>query len=510
FLVNMIEGSGNEITEQSFQDALEFARPHLLKLIAFQEQMRKEIGKEKIQIQELAEDPETEKAMRELIGDKLKKALFQGEKKARMATVDALKKEILDSIREPEKAGFAKEFFDKEIDRVVHEAAIKEDKRVDDRKPDQIRELSGAVRLLPRTHGSGLFVRGQTKTLSILTLGAPGDSKILEGMEFIGKKRFLHHYNFPPYAPGEVKPLRGPGRREIGHGMLAEKALLPVIPPVDVFPYTIRIVTEVLSSNGSTSMASTCSSSLALMDAGVPISSPVAGISVGLMSDGKTGTLLTDIQGPEDHHGDMDFKVAGTKKGITAIQLDVKVRGISKDIVQGALERAKDARHKILDDVIAKILEAPRTEISPLAPKIYVLQINPQKIGLVIGSGGKTINKIIEDYGVEIDIDDSGEVFITGTDAEKAKLASELIQNMVREVQIGEIFQGKVVKIMDFGAFVEFLPGKDGLVHISQLTDKRVNKVTDIVKEGDIIPVKVIGVDDQGKIKLSLKEAKKQ
>lgn len=509
FLVNMIEGSGNEITEQAFQEALEFAKPHLLKLIAFQEQMRKEIGKEKIQVPELAGSADEDKKLRGLIGNRLKESLFQGDKKTRMAFVDELKKEILESFQDPKQTEYAKGFFDREIDRVVHEAAIKEERRVDDRKLDQIRELSGKVSMLPRTHGSGLFVRGQTKTLSILTLGAPGDSKVLEGMEFIGKKRFLHHYNFPPYAPGEVKPLRGPGRREIGHGMLAEKALLPVIPPIDVFPYTIRIVTEVLSSNGSTSMASTCSSSLALMDAGVPISSPVAGISVGLMSDGASWKLLTDIQGPEDHHGDMDFKIAGTKKGITAIQLDVKIKGITKDIIQGALERAKDARIQILDKVIANILAAPRLELSPLAPKIFVLQINPQKIGAVIGSGGKTINKIIEDFGVEIDIDDSGEVFITGNDAEKAKLASEYIQNMVREVQVGEVFQGKVVKIMEFGAFVEFLPGKDGLVHISQLDNKRVNKVTDIVKEGDIIPVKVIGVDDQGKIKLSLKEAKK-
>ncbi|MBI1984822.1 MAG: polyribonucleotide nucleotidyltransferase [Candidatus Wildermuthbacteria bacterium] len=514
FLVNMIEGSGKEISEEDFEKALQFARPFLLQLIEFQEKIQKQIGKEKTVIEEPAPDPELEKEVKNLMADKLEKALFQGDKKTRMASVDALKKEVLDALQETykddAKTKFAKGFFDSETDRIVHEAAIIKGKRVDDRKLDETRELSGSVALLPRTHGSGLFARGQTKTLSLLTLGAPGDSKILEGMEFIGKKRFLHHYNFPPYAPGETKPMRGPGRREIGHGMLVEKALLPVIPSIEKFPYTIRIVTEVVSSNGSTSMASVCSSSLALMDAGVPIASPVAGISVGLMSDQTGWKLLSDIQGPEDHHGDMDFKVAGTKKGITAIQLDVKVRGITEEIAKGALERAKNVRIKILDEVIANILPAPRPQLSPLAPKIFVLKINPEKIGLVIGSGGKTINKIIEDYGVEIDIDDTGEVFITGQDETKAKQASDLISNMVREVQIGDFFEGKVVKTTDFGAFVQLFPGQDGLVHISQLSDKRVGKVTDIVKTGDIIPVKVIGVDDQGKISLSFKDAKKQ
>lgn len=510
-LVNMIEGSGNEFSEQDFQDALKFAKPFLLELCSFQEEIVKAMGTKKIELPDLGPGQELTKELREMVGDRLKNALFQGDKKGRMEAVDAIKAEVLLAFQEKyeNKMNVAKEFFETEIDALVHTAAIKRGERVDGRGLDEIRPLSGKAGLLPRTHGSGLFVRGQTKTLSLLTLGAPGDSKILEGMEFIGKKRFLHHYNFPPYAPGEVKPMRGPGRREIGHGMLAEKALLPVIPAIDKFPYTIRIVTEVVSSNGSTSMASTCSSSLALMDAGVPISSPVAGISVGLMSDGKDWKLLTDIQGPEDHHGDMDFKVAGTKKGITAIQLDVKVQGINEEMAKGALERAKNARFKILDEVIANILRAPRSSLSPLAPRIFVLQINPSKIGLVIGSGGKTINKIIEDYGVEIDIDDSGEVFITGTDEEKARQATDLISNMVKEVQVGELYKGKVVKILDFGAFVEILPGQEGMVHISQLDTKRVARVTDVVKVGDTIPVKVIGIDDQGRINLSLKEAKK-
>ncbi len=513
-LVNMIEGSSNQLPEEIFEKALAFAKPHLAKLIEFQETIRQAQGKTKQIVAEKVLDQTLEKEIRALTGEKLKQALFGGTKHARMNMVDNLKEEVI-LVMEEKYPGKGKnavnDFFETEIDTLVHEAALKEDKRVDDRKLDEIRPLGGKAGLLPRTHGSGLFSRGQTKTLSLLTLGAPGDQKILEGMEFIGKKRFMHHYNFPPYAPGEVKPMRGPGRREIGHGMLAEKALLPVIPSVKDFPYTIRIVTEVVSSNGSTSMASTCSSSLALMDAGVPITSPVAGISVGLMSDQMgNAKLLTDIQGPEDHYGDMDFKVAGTAKGITAIQLDVKIRGLTQDIFKEALSRAKTARLKILSEVIAKILPYPRAQLSPLAPKIFVIQINPSKIGMVIGSGGKTINKLIEEFGVEIDIDDSGEVFVTGENEEQAQKAVQTIKDMVREVQIGEIFEGKVKKILDFGAFVELLPGQEGMVHISQLDNKRVEKVTDVVKVGDIIPVKVIGIDDQGRINLSLKEARNE
>ncbi len=362
---------------------------------------------------------------------------------------------------------------------------------------------------MPRTHGSGLFIRGQTKALSILTLGAPGDQQILEGMEIVGKKRFMHHYNFPPYCSGEIKPIRGPGRREIGHGILAEKALLSLIPAHEDFPYTIRVVTEILSSNGSTSMASISSSSLALMDAGVPIKSPAAGISVGLMSNDKgVYKIITDIQGPEDHYGDMDFKMAGTKKGITALQMDVKIRGVSSEILKQALEKGKEARNQILDKM-AKVISAPRKELSPWAPRIYVLQINPDKIRDVIGPGGKVINSIIGETGVQIDIEDTGEILITSEKKESAEKALEWIKSLTREVKVGEIFQGKVVKILDFGAFVEILPGQDGLVHISQLAPYRVNKVGDIVKVGEIIPVKVISIDEQGRISLSLKEAKK-
>ena len=511
-LLNMVEAEGQEAGEDMFEQALEFAKPFLLHMIDEQEEIAKKFGKEKAVPQEAPKDEELERVMKEFLAEKLQKTLFEGDRKTRMDKVGDVQTKLLASLQEKypneDKSRYAKDFFEEEINRVVHEAALKHGKRVDDRKLDEIRELGGKAGILPRTHGTGLFLRGQTKTLSILTLGAPGDQKLMEGMEFTGKKRFMHHYNFPPYAPGEVKPLRGPSRRDIGHGILAEKALLPVIPEVDKFPYTIRIVTEVLSSNGSTSMASCCSSSLALMDAGVPIKNPVAGISIGLMQDDKGDyRLLCDIQGPEDHHGDMDFKVAGTKDGITAIQMDVKLRGITSKIFQEALALAKKTRHYILQDIIAKILDKPRQELSPWAPRIIIININPEKIGLLIGPGGKTINKIIEDTGVEIDIEETGQVFITADKEDQGKRALEIIEALVREVKVGEIYKGKVKRIMEFGAFVEVLPGQEGLVHISKLANRRVEKVTDIVKVGDIIPVKVVEIDEQGRINLSLKDA---
>ena len=363
------------------------------------------------------------------------------------------------------------------------------------------------VGLLPRTHGSALFCRGQTKSLSILTLGAPGEQQLLEGMEIVGKKRFMHHYNFPPYSVGEIRPMRGPGRRDIGHGMLAEKSLLSLIPSFDEFPYTMRVVSEILSSNGSTSMASVSSSSLALMDAGVPIKRPAAGIALGLMSDEKDNyKILTDIQGPEDFHGDMDFKVAGTKKGITAIQMDVKIEGIGKKIFKEALEKSKKARLEILEKM-EKVLAKPRPELPPFAPRIITLQINPEKIREVIGPGGKTINEIIADTGVAIDIQPTGLIFITSESAEAAKKAVAWIKNITREIKVGEVFQGKIKKIVDFGAFVELLPGQEGLIHISQFKPWRIKKIEERIKVGDILPVKVINIDEQGKIALSLKGA---
>ena len=505
-LLNMIEGEAQEVPEQVFQDALAFAKPFLLELIEFQNKIAKQDGKEKAAYGSADIQEGVINDIREAIGDNLEKHLFEGNKHARMAAVESFKEEIKKSF--PEQEVLVDEFFEEEIDRLVHKAALEQDKRVDDRKPSEARAMKGEVDLLPRTHGSGLFERGQTRTLSLLTLGSPSDQRLMEGMEFIGKKRFMHHYNFPPYAPGEVKPLRGPSRRDIGHGMLAEKALLPVIPTIEEFPYTIRIVTEVVSSNGSTSMASACSSSLALMDAGVPIKRPVAGISIGLMQ-GEDGTykLLTDIQGPEDHYGDMDFKVAGTKEGITAIQLDVKIKGVDQKIFKEVLEEAKKVRYHILDDVLGKVLREPREKLSEWAPSIHTLHINPEKIGTLIGPGGKMINKIIEDYGVQIDVEDTGEVFVTGDDQEKAVKAVEFIKDLTRVIEIGEIFQGEVKRIVDFGAFVEIAAGQDGLLHISELTEGRVEKVEDVIHEGDVIGVKVIGIDKEGKIKLSLKQA---
>ena len=511
-LLNMIEGEGQEASEEVFQNALEFAMPHVKELIDFQEKLAQKTGKEKVSPIEIAEDELMVQEIGKFLSDRLESVFFQEDKQARMLGLANLQDELLQFVLEqyPDSISYARSFFDEEVNQLVHKTALEKEKRVDDRKLTEFRDMQGEAGILPRTHGSGLFERGQTKTLTLLTLGSPGDQRLMEGMEFIGKKHFMHHYNFPPYAPGEVKPLRGPGRREIGHGLLAEKALLPVIPTLEEFPYTIRIVTEVLSSNGSTSMASVCSSSLALMDAGVPIKHPVAGISIGLMQ-GKNGEykLLTDIQGPEDHYGDMDFKVAGTKEGITAIQLDVKVKGITQKIFAEALAEGKRVRYHILDKVFAKVLSEPRKELSQWAPHIYTLHINPEKIGQLIGPGGKTINKITEEYNVQIDIEETGDVFVTGDQDERTKEAIKFIEDMTREVQPGEIFQGEVKRIMDFGAFVEIPGGQEGLVHISQLAPFRVHKVEDVVKVGDTIPVKVLKIDEQGRINLSLKEAQK-
>ena len=530
-LINMIEAEGNEVEEKTILEAIDFAKPYLEKLINLQLEVTKKEGKEKLDIAEPPKDLELENEVKDFLGDKLEKALFQEKKAQRMGKEDKsassssplqsrssmdevndLKEELAYYIEGKYpglgKTAYTKEYFEREIEKLVHENIIFSEKRVDARKLDEIRNLECEAGLLPRTHGSGLFIRGQTKALSILTLGAPGDVRLQEGMEIVGKKRFMHHYNFPPYSTGEVKPMRGPGRREIGHGILAETALSPLIPGSDDLPYTIRIVTEILSSNGSTSMASVSSSSLALLDAGVPIKRPAAGIALGLMQDYKGKyKILTDIQGPEDHHGDMDFKVAGTKEGITALQMDVKIEGIGEGIIKETLSQAKKAREEILAKM-AKTLSEPRKELSPFAPRILILQINPDKIREVIGPGGKVINGIIEECGVLIDIEDTGRIFITAEKEEAGKKATEWIKNITREVKVGEIFQGRVTRILNFGAFVEILPGQEGLVHISELAPYRVGKVEDVVKVGEIIPVKVISIDEQGRINLSLKAAK--
>jgi polyribonucleotide nucleotidyltransferase len=506
-LINMIEAGAKEVSEDDILLAYKKAEPEIKKIINFQKDIFKKFGKEKITLN-IVDDVDLKHQLKNFLGNRIEEIIFSKDQKQKNIKIDTLKKEVLEFIEDrypgENKGKSAMAILEEEIKRVVHEKAVLENKRADGRGLEDIRDISCDVGLLPRTHGSGLFCRGQTKVLSILTLGSPGDVKILEGMEFIGKKRFMHHYNFPPYSAGEVKPLRGPGRREIGHGMLVEKALSPIIPSFDKFPYTIRIVSEILSSNGSTSMASCSSASLALMDAGVPIKGAVAGISIGLMSLGNGSyKLLVDIQGPEDHYGDMDFKIAGTKNGVTAIQLDVKIDGITLQMIKESLFLAKKSRNEILNKM-SQIIPAPRQQLSPFAPVILTLQINPDKIREVIGPGGKVINKIIEDCGVLIDIEDNGMIFVTAEKEEAAEKAISWIKNITREIKVGEIFDGQVKRILDFGAFVEILPGQEGLIHISKLSSHRINKVEDVVKIGDIVKVKVINIDEQGRINLSL------
>ncbi len=508
-LINMIEAEGKEIDEATILKAYQWSQPYFEKLFNFQNQVIKKTAKEKINLPEILPDAELESEIKEFLGKRLEEALY---KEPGMDEVNELKQELAYLIEGKypgeEKTKYALEFFEKEIDRLTHENIVKFEKRPDGRKLDEIRKISCEVGILPRTHGSGLFQRGKTKSLSILTLGAPRDSKLLEGMEFIGKKRFMHHYNFPPYSVGEVKPLRGPGRREIGHGMLAEKALLPLIPDPEEFPYTLRIVSEMLSSNGSTSMASVSSSSLALMDAGVPIKRLVTGIALGLMTDPQGNyKILTDIQGPEDHYGDMDLKIAGTEKGVTAIQMDVKINGINEKILKETLERGKKARLQILEKM-EKTISKPRPELNPWAPRILIIQINPEKIREIIGPGGKVIHQISEECEVSIDVEDSGKISVTAEKEESAKKAISWIKSITREIEVGEIFQGKVKRILDFGAFVEIMPRQEGLVHISQLAPFHVKKVEDIIKLGETVTVKIISIDEQGRINLSIKEAK--
>ena len=505
-LINMIEGNFREIDEKIAIEAYQFAKPHLKKIIDFEKKIFKEIGKEKVSVTPPSDKSKLENEIKDLLKGKIDKALYQKDKQKRSEDLRILKKNLEVFIEEgyPDEMHFAEKILEKEIDRLVHEKVLENDQRIDGRKLNEIRKLDCDIGTIPRTHGSGIFCRGQTKALSILTLGAPGDVQLVEGMEIVGKKRFMHHYNFPPYSVGEVRRLRGPGRREIGHGTLAERAVSPIIPTSEEFPYTIRIVSEIMSSNGSSSMASVCGCSLALMDAGVPIKAPVAGIALGLIADNKGDyKILTDIQGPEDHYGDMDFKVAGTKKGITVIQMDVKFDGITEKIFEQALEEGKKARLYILKK-IEETIAKPRADISPFAPRILTINIDPEKIRKVIGPGGKMINEIIDKCGVTVDVEDTGEIFITAEKEEGAKKALQWIKDLTREVKVGEIFEGKVKRILDFGAFVEILPDQEGMIHISKLAPYRVKKVEDIVKIGDIVSVTVIGIDNLGRIDLSL------
>jgi polyribonucleotide nucleotidyltransferase len=513
--INMVEAGGKEIPEKIVSEAFEKSVKETEKIQKWQGKIIEEIGKPKRPIVIQEEPEKLKEAFDKHFRKRLEDAIFEPavgnhltEKASRGLAIADLKSEWTESMAAEFGENIkntADEIYEEAINEIVHLNAIKFGKRADGRKPDEIRPIFAEINFLPRVHGSGLFYRGSTHILSVVTLGAPGDFQVIEGMEVKAKKRFMHHYNFPPFSSGETGKAGSPGRREIGHGALAEKALMAVIPTSDEFPYTIRVVSESLSSNGSTSQGSICASSLALMAAGVPIKNPVAGISIGIMIHGKEYKFLTDIQGPEDHHGDMDFKVAGTKNGVTAIQMDVKVEGIEPKILAEALEQAKKARMQILE-VMAKTIAEPLKELPPQAPRVIKLMINPDKIRDVVGPGGKVINKIIADTGAEIDIEQDGTVFITGKNQESADKALEIVKEITHEYQVGETFQNGIVsRIFEFGAMVEIAPKVEGLVHISELAPFRVARVTDVVNIGDVIPVKIVSIDEMGRINLSLK-----
>lgn len=508
--INMIEaGPLKELEEDELVKGISFAKEFLEHLIKFNKKIADDFKTSKaITATENIDVELRSEVMKFLNADNaLEKAIYEKDKSRRVNNLEMLKdrlKEYLANLGE-DKIKTAEIFFEEAIDKTVHENILKEEKRPDGRKLDELRKLSSEIGILPRTHGSGLFQRGETQILSILTLGSPSDVLIIEGMVVSTKKHFMHQYNFPPFSVGETGRMGAPGRREIGHGALAERALFTVVPKKEDFPYAIRVVSEVLSSNGSSSMGSVCGLTLALMDAGVPISKPVAGIAMGLMTNEKDDyKILTDIQGPEDHYGDMDFKVAGTKDGITAMQMDVKINGIDAKILKEVLYQAKKARLEILDN-ISKTIDKPRPNLSPLAPRIITIQIPVDKIREVIGPGGKVINEIIAATGAAIDIEESGLIFITAENEESGLKAKEIIESIIKEYKVGDIVTGKVTQILDFGAIVEFGKGKDGMIHISELAPYRVNKVTDIVNIGDEVKVKIKRIEN-GKISLSLKD----
>lgn len=504
--VVMIEAGANEVPEDVMFDAIMFAHEEIKKLCAFIQKIQDEVGKPKFEYEHIVVNEDVFADIQEFATDMIKEALDTNDKTVR----DENLKVVYEKVYEHFEGKYPAEEFAQDIEdalyklqkTVVRRWLLDEGKRVDGRKIQEIRPLSAEVGLLPRAHGSGLFRRGQTQVMTVATLGALGDSQIIDGLDTEEYRRYIHHYNFPSYSVGETKPSRGPGRREIGHGALAERALVPVIPSEAEFPYAIRLVSEVLSSNGSTSQGSICGSTLALMDAGVPIKAPVAGISVGLVTEGERFLTILDIQGLEDFFGDMDFKVAGTKKGITAIQMDLKIDGLTPEIIKNALTETRDARYYILDEVMLKAIPTYRSSISQYAPKIINIEIPVDKIRDVIGTGGKVIQKIIADTGAKIDIEEDGRVFIAAPDTVSGEAARKIIEGIVKEPEVGEVYDGKVVRIMDFGAFVEFLPGKDGLVHISKLDKKRVEKVEDVVSVGDEIKVQVIEIDKMGRINL--------
>ena len=509
--IMMVEAGAKEVPEEQMLDAIMFGHEEIQRIVAMIEEFRADalaagIAQNKVDVEpiELPEDIVAD--VEATAHDELKEALQIVNKQARDEAVSAVKDKAVEALIEkyPEQEEDLRAALEAMMKQIVRKLITLEHKRPDGRAITEVRPLTCEVNLLPRAHGSAVFTRGQTQIMSVTTLGSLRDNQLLDGIENVDSRRYLHHYNFPPYSVGETRPMRGPGRREIGHGALARRALEPVIPSEEEFPYTIRVVSEAIESNGSTSMGSVCGSTLSLMAAGVPIKKPVSGVAMGLIREGDEFVVLTDLQGLEDALGDMDFKVAGTKDGVTALQMDIKITGINRAILKQALAQAYDGRMFIMDAMLAAI-PAPRTELSPYAPRVLQMKIDVDKIKDVIGSGGKTIKKIIELTGVEIDVEETGVVHILSVDADAAARAQKMIEDIVREPEVGEIYEGPVVKIMDFGAFVNILPGKDGLVHISQLAKKRVNKVEDVVKVGDIVRVKLVEIDKQGRLNLSMK-----
>lgn len=511
--INMIEAGAFETPEDDVVRAFEAGHSEIAKIATFIEGIKAEVGREKREATLLVGSDTTEAAIKDaLVKNGIEEALFGTKEEIytnAAAVKEKAKEELAETLSEEDQENLDDVFalvYDEVCDEFVHKNIIENGKRPDGRTTEEIRPITCDVEVLPRPHGSGLFTRGETQALTVTTLGAPGDHQIIDTMEVDEKKHYIHHYNFPPYSVGEVRFMRGPGRREIGHGALAEKALVPVVPEKEDFPYTILLVSEILESNGSSSMAATCGSTLSLMHAGVPIKRPVSGIAMGMMTKFDTGDykVLSDIQGAEDHYGDMDLKVAGTEKGITALQMDVKMKGIDVEMFRATLAQAREGRMHILGEMLKTISE-PSAELSPHAPRIITMHIDPEKIRDVIGPGGKVINEIIEKTGVSIDIEDDGSVFITASNGEGGAEAQSIIHNLTKEIEAGEVYEGTVVRIMDFGAFVEVLPGKDGLVHISELAHSRVEKVTDVVNIGDKVKVKVKEIDSQGRVNLSMK-----
>ena len=511
--VNMVEAGAKEVPEEVMLEAIMFGHDAIKEIIRFQEQIVAEIGKEKMELNLYEIDPTINTRVHEMAEADMLKAIQVVEKHARQEAIDAVNARVIDVFEQEDvtekELKQVKEVLNKIVKEEVRRLITDEKVRPDGRQIDEIRPLSSRVDLLPRTHGSALFTRGQTQALSICTLGALNEHQMLDGLEVEETKRFMHHYNFPPFSVGETGRYGAPGRREVGHGALGERALKQVMPSAKDFPYTVRLVSEVLESNGSTSQASICASTMALMAAGVPIKAPVAGIAMGLVKKGDNYTVLTDIQGMEDHLGDMDFKVAGTAQGVTALQMDIKIEGLSREILEEALQQAKVGRMQILNHMLSTI-SSTREDLSAYAPKIKVMTIKVEKIRDVIGPGGKQINEIIDKTGVKIDIEQDGTVYILHDKTENINQAMAMIEDIVREVEIGKIYLGKVVRIEKFGAFVEIFPGQDGLVHISQLAEERVAKTEDVVNIGDQIYVKVTEVDDRGRVNLSRKEAMKE